>query len=905
MVNGRFTTTVPPSAPIRTNRPLTAATPNLDLIYTTLSDLSDLSLPPLKKQQANNFEQKLSSSSAEAASFSSTTASNSNSEQQRQQIWDQNQVDLGQSGSNISTTTSNNSTDHKPAKQSSDGQKTNQVIADDSLTTVPGFAQQQQANVAPAVSDANNQQQLVVNMTNNHQLGKAPPRPTIPPSMGDKTIGPPIDLNKLTQEQKQQLVKLFESKLKQPSERNNNGSLSEMADFYTGFLTSIMMNGIEDSDSNLAEKKRHKQEEAVEQQQQVASTSGQQMVENNYLRNEKLAQLLGEQKLGSVNRDNNIRPVELESLLSPYILRLRLNKTIELVAAEITRLLQKQATTTLANNRDDQQQEVANLQSLIRPNQSDIFNSVANNISDINNSIMKQNNSNYYNDLATQATSINSTPVSLSHQLTASQQSLDSNKSLTKPSTNSNRLKTRSQPAGVNANGNKASTSSTLQASNKIASVTRVSSQQEAANEINATAASAQMAKQQAKKANLQALADSYLGAYQPLLSRHKNKRRRRRSIKEADDSSLLSGYVYLEQAQGATLAPSLARYNNEEARFTQGVVEMYHTPSRLRGQNYITPKQRLLTKREVQPSYDIDELVVQSIKIVDRLQFPDDDQPNSVAEQRVKTSKSNANPASARNKPKYRSQSAKSNLTSENGHFNSKRVPETNSLINFEGELDKMEEGGSHKLRLISLSSSGAISLIIVTLSFVFVQIFLVMICLMDWNWYKMSTKRKNLARSSQDLNSIDHSSTISNIGCKPSILSRSNSASSLSIYTNDAYARGGTFGSSYSNYDNLSGYNTYNAYLDGHDPTQRRFTQAKGAKRTHLLVSLSRSQTKQEHINKPIESNDRLYYPNYIMKHNSSSQGLRNALCSGPNRCTACLSLPKTSKSNNKSRK
>lgn len=794
VMSSRLSTTILPSS-AQTNRPLSASSSNLDLIYTTLSDFSDLNLPLTK--QGDNQDGRLSSGEP----FSSTLAPSLSHNGQQQQTWDQN---VGQNSSIDMTTNNSNTSDHKPSKQSLEGQRTNQVIpAGDSLTTVPGFAQQlqpQENASTSTIGDASNQQQLVVNMTNNHQLGKAPLRPTMSPSMGDKTIGPPIDLNKLSQEQKQQLVKLFESKLKQPFERNDNASISEMADFYTGFLTSIMMNRIEGSDLELAEKKRQQVQvqDQLEQHKQVASMSRQQQqIEDNYKRNEKLAQLLGEHKLGSTNHDINIRPaeVELDSLPSPHLLKLRLNKTIELVAAEITRLLQKQ----LASH--DDQQDVANLHPLSnKQSQSDNLNNFTkNNLSD-----------NYYNDLATQATSTsNSTMLILPPPPQfASQQNLDStNRSVIKPPLgSSSRLKTRTTETvgGASNNNNRVKTNLAHQGA-KLASITKVSGQ-EVSNEIkpalpasssgstSTSASAAQIAK--LKKANLQALADSYLGAYQPPFNKRRNKRRRRRSIKESGNLSLFPGYVYLEQAQEATLAPSLFGHTDVEARFTQGIVEMYHTTSGSINQiNYLTKKQKQnqkqhqVRKRDItnQHFYDVDEeLVVQSIKIVDRLQFPDEESQNSGDELRGDGNKST-----------HRSQTARpSNLSSGGHNYGLKGRSGSSSaaaVSGFQDKLDKLDEeselpeDGEDHFKSVSLSSSGALSLIIITLSFVFVQIFLVVICLLDWNRHKISSanKRKNSARSSQDLSSIDYSSTISNIGCKPqATLSRANSVSSMYIY-------------------------------------------------------------------------------------------------------------------------
>lgn len=238
--------------------------------------------------------------------------------------------------------------------------------------------------------------------------------------------------------------------------------------------------------------------------------------------------------------------------------------------------------------------------------------------------------------------------------------------------------------------------------------------------------------------ANMQALADSYLGAFQSY-----GRKRKRRQVQEAeDDEEENVSYILVRQPQeSAYLAPSVVGgSNNSQAtklRFTSGLIELYPASQ--------GPPRRSRRKREAQPSYDMEELVVQSIKIMDRLQFHDDDNNN---DQPTPNGKSRGQ---KQNLPKSQLVTSKSqfgNQTRSAASLSSNGAISDGSDASALGDLSA--DSSSLNTARVSggWSSSGALSLLIVASSFIFVQIFLVVVCLIEYNQRRQAAARTNQLR-------------------------------------------------------------------------------------------------------------------------------------------------------------
>ena len=101
-----------------------------------------------------------------------------------------------------------------------------------------------------------------------------------------------------------------------------------------------------------------------------------------------------------------------------------------------------------------------------------------------------------------------------------------------------------------------------------------------------------------------------------------KNNKRTKRDVAE-DELRTSSSYVYMRQPQSAVQKQA------DKLRFTHGHVEMYHTKqlSRIRRQApaFEEFEAHSTHNRREEPKYELEEMIVQSIKIVDRLQFEDE----------------------------------------------------------------------------------------------------------------------------------------------------------------------------------------------------------------------------------------------------------------------------------------
>lgn len=284
-------------------------------------------------------------------------------------------------------------------------------------------------------------------------------------------------------------------------------------------------------------------------------------------------------------------------------------------------------------------------------------------------------------------------------------------------------------------------------------------SQQQAAGSGNRAAkpaAATKVTKQEAQQQQIrrktrdksQAFADAYLGALQSSggRPRRRRKRRRREANLEPNGSSLGAGYVYLEQPQ-STVAPSEAARDHhrdeQPLRFTKAVVEMYHTSTRGR------------RKREAQPFYDVDELIVQSIKILDRMPAEEEQRRAREAASRRSGAKQSLPRSLLVTHPAARHQ-----------HRNSSATEPTSEA--------RLEEVFAQQRQSTSWTGSGALSLLLVALTLIFVQLFLVLVCLLDWGRSKKKSPpttmfartevRGGRGRAQQQQLLVDHYASYSN---------------------------------------------------------------------------------------------------------------------------------------------
>lgn len=501
----------------------------------------------------------------------------------------------------------------------------------DSLTTVAGFGVQDSgwpSNGIDQLVDQFAAEQLKgqqqVNITNNHH-GKTPPRPTNWSAPNDKTSS--INLDSLSLEEKQKLVKLFETKLRQQlqnSASKPNESIADVADLYTGFLTSIMLNG-------------HSTKEAGDAL--------------DFKRQE------GERSVSSLAR--------LRSYLSYLLDANRLDTGERRTAAEIMRVL-------------DQQQKVQNLG---HPNQADLK--------------ADQLSGNYldnYDDLSSASTSGSTSASSPSIQSPVSTATIRSQQLVAATSSNPSQSRSRLANSASATNANK--------------------SQQ----------APAEQKQRKRDKANLQALADSYLGAFQSF-----GRKRRRRQTSDEDEQLISSGFVRSEQPQWAQLAPS-EKFPSNSARFTRSLVEMYHTAA--------NSEQQSRAKRAAEPSYDMDELVVQSIKIFDRLHFHE----------------------GAQNPSKKPTRHSRGSLITHGSHSSARHAFHNKSES--QDEAESLEPDRSWSL-------SSVLSLLLIAMSFIFFQLLLVLVCFSNWARRRKSRSSKQQIPTPQLDFSSKSSSLLSIVDC------------------------------------------------------------------------------------------------------------------------------------------
>lgn len=217
-------------------------------------------------------------------------------------------------------------------------------------------------------------------------------------------------------------------------------------------------------------------------------------------------------------------------------------------------------------------------------------------------------------------------------------------------------------------------------------------------------------------------------------------KRRRRRHANEPASEqvkqraeSISSGFVSHEQLLDE-VAPSIGA----QARFTKATVEMY--PVRP------ADTEHRRQKREAQPFYELDELVVQSIKIMDKPKVQEEE------------------PALKR------TSAARSSLVTRWHNGNDQQTASGLDMTGDEpmdpmGDTPASESSSSGQqaatgFRPLAWSSSGVLSLLVVASSFVFLQICLVLVCLVEWN--QKRRRRDKLAMSSAT-SSISRGSTLS----------------------------------------------------------------------------------------------------------------------------------------------
>jgi len=523
----------------------------------------------------------------------------------------------------------------------------------DSLTTVPGFGTQELWLPEPNSNQL--EQPNLINMTNNHQLGKAPARlTTLAPadSIGEHNGATlrPVNLELMSEEQKLQIVKLFETKLKQPGPSvANNGSLADMADLYTGFLTSLMLKG-----------------SSAKQ-----GAGGGQQGDENYKRHEGAQRPLGESAPAA---PVGVRLADFEGFLSYLLSEAKANRADQRMAALIQALEQQQ---------QQQQQQVA-------PNK-----------------LYEQDGANLHGDRLKHP-AIGS-PLSGNYLDTHTDLS---NSSAQPPAKHSSLYQAApvglSEPELANVNPNQIRSHQTQQQAS--AGKTSVAKMAAAVNKPNNE-------KQRKKdKANLQALADSYMGAYQSY-------GRRKRQVGQPEEL-LAPAYAYVSQPQWATLAPSVAR-SPEPARFTRGVVEMYHTDWHQQSRH----------KRDTapQPSYDTEELVIQSIKIVDRLQFQEE--PLGTARGLQSRTARGSLVTGAQQLAKSQ---GRQNLTVDQFDIEAQSGASADTREwAAQGDGSSGSDGSDQDERrnLVRWSSWGSLSLVMIALAFIFLQILLVLVFFLSWD--------------------------------------------------------------------------------------------------------------------------------------------------------------------------
>jgi len=227
-----------------------------------------------------------------------------------------------------------------------------------------------------------------------------------------------------------------------------------------------------------------------------------------------------------------------------------------------------------------------------------------------------------------------------------------------------------------------------------------------------------QLAKGKAKRNRL--AAESVAGQFSSM-----GKRRRRR--RQVDDERHELGTEFVRMQQVLTGGDNEHDYNLSTSHngtrpvvplFTHGTVEMYHT-------NCDKLDERLARfRRDVAPIAEPtgEELIVQSIKIVDRMQFELEQQQQQQQQQatrgRPKASRELSDPV--QQAPKQHNPTP--NLSNDMEDFEELPAPRSAS-------------------RLFESGSAGAIGIVLVAICFIFVQVSMVLVCLIDQRFRRPSS--------------------------------------------------------------------------------------------------------------------------------------------------------------------
>jgi hypothetical protein len=229
----------------------------------------------------------------------------------------------------------------------------------------------------------------------------------------------------------------------------------------------------------------------------------------------------------------------------------------------------------------------------------------------------------------------------------------------------------------------------------------------------------------------LKLLNDSKASSGQQQMAGPRNKR-------QANEEELRknSSYVYISEPQFFDATQP------DGVNFFKGHVELYHTNELHRIKRLAPPLEEFDSHHQqrnnqlAEPSYEVEEMIVQSIKIVDRIQFEDEikkvqHQPNALARDR------------------RRPPSKETNL------------PQANRRIGWRKSLPDAPSGRQEDQPIESRLS--AISILLVAMCFIFIQVAMVLLCLINWNNQRQRQTRRSLfAAPTVPFKNVD-SSTIS----------------------------------------------------------------------------------------------------------------------------------------------
>lgn len=566
----------------------------------------------------------------------------------------------------------------------------------DALTTIPGFGDSSESSLLSASSSQWGNQ----NVTNNHNLGRAPAKLTSTTS-SPQPVSQFASLNNLSEQQKLQIVQLFETRLKQQIpdsaatgngnlQSNNISNISDLADLYNGFLATLMLkNSLAQSGDN--------------------RTSGNLMVSpdldsmgNNYKRNsnENANYLLNEEQLQMAN-SNHLPDLATNSgsqlPASPSTGGSDFDRMLSQLTYEITNNESKEK---IGSNNGSYINGLNNFINLLSLVSSTTTTSTTGQPPEAEDFSTEMNTNRLTSDEVTlaSATSDGGQQVVGQQQpppmdLMAANNNLDSSNS--KFWSNG-----KQKSIGSEAGSSNSVSSAGMASHNNKATSGKLPESQEKSRRL-------QEQQMQLKKriSHQQAMANEYLGPYQSM-----GKRRRRREA-DRELANDLNGYVYMEQPLDDPSTINGSIRDGEHRRFTRAIVELYHTnlDLDLHGQR---------VKRSIasNPTYDVEELFVQSIKIVDRMHFEDEQQQH-----RRQDGKKTKLP---------QGKSTSQLKTIKNGEQN---LPLTSGY------------------RLANWSSAGLLSVLIMTMSFIFVQIFLVAIYLVNWS----RRRRQGIGGTRKSLNS------------------------------------------------------------------------------------------------------------------------------------------------------